>query len=65
MGILPLLPNLTSGISAPRMQYTISVLLPIGESLPQSPPSVSSTSEPMLLVFQLVESSLSINRWMK
>lgn len=65
MGILPLFPNLTSGISAPRMQYTISVLLPVGESLPQSPPSVSSTSELMLLVSQLNDSSLSIKRWMK
>ena len=41
MGILPLLPTLTSGMSAPRMQYASWVLLPVSVSLPQSPPIVA------------------------
>ena len=64
VGILPLLPDLTSGISAPLMQYTFSVFLPVGASFPQSPFKVDLMSSENVPVDHLLFSRLSIKHFL-
>ena len=61
IGILPLFPARTSGISAPRIQYTIAVLLPDGTSFPQSPLIVLSIRSEKVPSIQEAAEGLSMN----